>query len=216
MTEKCVRSKNQVIFDTYRIVYINGTSTAHFPTNYPFYLPLKMDLPDILDNTVPETVFHAIEEDVELVDLSASSPTSPSLTPLPTPTPPPLTPPTQIFDIEREIDLNLAVRPCSGYWSVLTPLHGLPIIEEDEDIESNGGKGPSSQEPPSKTLTLPFGEISSDSEDEIEEIPRPFTPHEPPEEIALAARLRQVVQDLESLDNSLPHTRAPGSRLQGI
>lgn len=124
-----MRSKNKVIFDTYRIVYINGTFTAHFPTNYLFYLPSKMDLQDILDNTVPETVFHAIEEDVELVDLSASPPA-------PSPTPPPLTPPTQIFDIEREIDLNLAVRPHSGYWSVLTPLHGLPIIEEDEDIES--------------------------------------------------------------------------------
>lgn len=188
-------------------------STAHFPTNYPFYLPSKMDLPDILDNTVPETVFHTIEEDVELVDLSASSPTSPSPTPPPTPTPPPSTPPTQIFDIEREIDLNLAIRPYSGYWSVLTPLHGLPIIEEDEDIKSNGSEGPSSQEPPSQTLTLPFEEISSDSEDEIEEIPRPFTLHEPPEETALAARLRQVAQDLESLDNPLPHTRAPGPRL---
>jgi hypothetical protein len=104
-----------VIFNTYRIVYINGTSTAHFPTNYPFYLPSKMDLQDILDNTVPETVFHTIKEDIELVDLSASSPTSTSPTPLPTPTPLLSTPPAQIFDIEREIDLNLAVRPYSGY-----------------------------------------------------------------------------------------------------
>jgi hypothetical protein len=83
-------------------------------------------------------------------------------------------------------------------------------------LNPNGGEGPSSQEPPSQTLTLPFGEISSDSEDEIEEIPRPFTPHEPPEETALAARLRQVAQDLESLDNPLPHTHTPGPRLQGI
>jgi hypothetical protein len=76
---------------------------------------------------------------------------------------------------------------------VLTLLHGLPIIKEDEDIESNSGEGPSSQEPPSQTLTLPFGEISLDSEDEIEEIPRPFTPYEPLEEIVLAVCLRQVV-----------------------
>ena len=103
-----------------------------------------MDLQDILDNIVPETIFYMIKEDVELVDLSTSSPTSPSLTPLPTLIPPPLTPLTQIFDIEHEIDLNLTICPYSRYQLVLTLLYGLLIIEEDEDIESNSSKGPSS------------------------------------------------------------------------
>jgi hypothetical protein len=74
-----------------------------------------MDLQNILDNIVPETVFHTIKEDIELVDLSASSFTSPSLTPPSTLTPSPSIPSAQIFNIEREIDLNLAVCPHSGY-----------------------------------------------------------------------------------------------------
>ena len=104
-----------MIFDIYRIVYINSISIAYFPTNYLFYLLLKIDLQDILNNIIPETVFYVIKEDIELVNLSANFPTSSSLISLPTLIPLPLTSPAQIFNIEREIDLNLAIYPYSGY-----------------------------------------------------------------------------------------------------
>ena len=65
------------------------------------------------------------------MDLSASPPLA-----SPPSTNPPATPPSQIFDIEREIDLNTPVRP----YTVDSPIHGLPAIEEDWD---NGGEGPS-------------------------------------------------------------------------
>lgn len=155
-----------------------------------------MDLTDTID-VVPDTLFIAIKEDDSVTEARTL--------------PPPETPPTQIVDIQADIDRG------TDFWSVITPSHGLPVIQEDD----NGGEGPSNpssqEDPTSQTLTLPTYELSSDSDNEGEEVSSSFTPHQPPEETALERRLREVAVELDSdLDENpfAPFNHPPGPRLQ--
>ena len=83
---------------------------------------------DIIE-VVPDTLFITIEEDLESVAF---------ITILNTPRP--STPPAQVLDIQALLNnnINVAIRPHTSSFSVLTPHNDLLVIKEDPS------EGPSS------------------------------------------------------------------------